>query len=205
MSEELQIPVTSEQQSQYLSAGLHLVKITDITQGKPDKNGFPSHVYKFQDKLGAMIEKTLYFSTDRNNPCKAEWIYTKLKAAIGIKANEAVGKSKIVGQKLWLGVKRVDTVDKSGKVVMDNGRAKGFSEVIPTLMMAYTGDGTDLKKPQIDGDPALNNGVPSGVFYETKVGIEKVAPVQAQAESFADEGPDTTQNTTGTPIVNDDF
>jgi hypothetical protein len=193
---ELMIPVVSEDQGlQYLPAGMHICKITDIEAGKPDKNGNASHEYTFEDKEKRQIKKSVYFSTDRNKPCKGEWVYAKLKAAIGMKGNDVKSKKEIVGLKLWVGISQVEVIDKEGKPVLNkNGNPTKYSEVIPDFFAPYV---KGEAAPVHEGDPALNGGKASMKFHEIRIENAKVAAVSNDDDALA-----APSNTTAS---NDDF
>lgn len=200
--EDLMIPaVTEVSDSEWMPAGVHLVKVMDVKLGKPTKEGFPGHEYTFGNKDKKVIDKVFYFNNEPNNPakkCKAEWVYAKLKAAIGIEAGKSIPKAQIVGKKLYIVVAKVELIDKDKKPIMNkNGNPTVFSEMLAEFYPYVEGQ----SKPAIEGDPEKNGGVPSGKFHEMRLGKDKVAAVTQTDAGFEDSSvvPETSVN------ANDDF
>ena len=206
MSEkDLEIPaVTESSNNEWIQAGVHATKIVDIVQAKVDKNGFPGHEYTFENREKKIMKKVFYFNdkpSDPNRKCLAEWVYAKLKSAIGIPAGETKKRSEIVGLKLYICVKKTEVVDKDGEPILNkNGNPTIYNELIPEFYPYVKG----ASKPVLDGDPEHNNGVPKGKFYEKKIETKKVTAVKSNNDDFVG-APTTQQPSKETPVASEDF
>ena len=129
---DLIIPQSKTKDTEYLSKGVHLVKITDIqknldNEGREitDRNGNPSlKVTLTEEASKKKFMDRIYYGSE-----KIQWVLDGLMKAIGVDNTQGgVSKEAVVGKEVFVVIENVTYVDADGKPTFkDNGDPRTFS------------------------------------------------------------------------------
>ncbi|MCC7514511.1 MAG: hypothetical protein IT212_07445 [Bacteroidia bacterium] len=149
-----------------MGAGIHLAMINDMyyltnASKEPIKpEGHPVMVVVF--KKDGNLAHEQHYTID--GAWRQELLKKMLSAA---KVVPSEGKSKptkkdAIGKRLWLFIKEVRHIN-DDKPVMEDG-----SQVVDHFIFQVSPFNEGGKKPELTGDPAMNSGIPSGLFIDYK-------------------------------------
>lgn len=185
--------------SNRMTAGIHLVEITKIDYAKnykgeilETKSGGDNGIeIWFKNQEGHEISKIFWLSP------KAMWVLENLCKAIGITYipyNEETGEgtdiNEVMNSKLFIVVCNIyETFNGERRKNKDGSERIMDSEIVPRFFKLVKED----YRPSIEGDPALNEGIPYGIFAkevqvteefteEEEKFEETPAPVQEQPD-----------------------
>lgn len=129
---DLIIPQSKTKDTEYLSKGVYLVKITDIQKNLDseggeitDRNGNPSlKITLIEESAKKKFIDRIYYGSE-----KIQWVLDGLMKAIGVDNTKGgVSKEAVVGKEVFVTIENVTYVDGEGKPVSkDNGDPKVFA------------------------------------------------------------------------------
>lgn len=203
-------PQTSESAMKLPPVGLNLCSIIDMNewedkQGNPkkDNRGYPGISVVFSNEQKENISANFYYSDkpiddpsrqDDNLKCKSEFLFDRLKRALGFSSSDNPDIESIKMRKLWVPVILKQIVDKEGKPLYKDGKPKEFKEVLKEFYAYNEG----MAAPILAGDPIHSSSTePGGIFLVLEKDYKaSTAPSTDRAQAHA------TQNK---PPSNDDM
>lgn len=201
----MELPVTTVETARNMTAGLQLLKIIELKDWlnkdgslRRDSNGWPGLEIVMQNQAGEKISFTNYYCdkpindfvrTDPNRRCKSEFYLARFKAALGFTTG-AVSEKDLIGKKLFVPLKEVHYTLGDGKTpaLNDSGNPMIFNELVKEFF-PYTIDPETKKasRPEVPGDPLLNNGIATGIFIEYKISTKVASAVPPAIQSMPEQ------------------
>lgn len=146
-----------------LKTGVHLVVITDAVLIKDHENmpfitpaGETGLTVRFSDGANNHFDQDYWLNGDRQH------FFDKMAATANIDTSNPQFKAEAKGKRLWICIKEVHEIDGDQPVTDITGPVINYYmfDTIPCL--------DPNKKPVVKGDPAENDGMPSGAFLDYK-------------------------------------
>lgn len=141
-----------------LKTGSHLVMIKNLSYLKIQMDKFPVMSVLFENDKNEVYEHWFVLDNDWRQE-----VFQKLLVTIGALLKEGQPtKEDILGKRLYLFIKEVHHINDDTPIVDENG------PVIEYFMFNFAPFINGMKKPKTPGDPADDNGIPSGKFINYK-------------------------------------
>lgn len=151
-----------------LGAGVHLVIISDIKLARnnggqilvKDETGEACLEVDFRAGDGKTISRRFWLTE------ASQWVFNNLCKAVKFvqDANNPVSTDVMKGRRLWITVGTKYRFE-DGKIEVDSYGQPVVSNQVTSLFFAVY---DAMLIPSVDGDPRLNNGIPSGKFLLNK-------------------------------------
>lgn len=177
--------IKDEEMENTMPVGIHLVKFVGIDSAKKpsgdlitDRRGYPGLRITFMNKEKQKIDGIFFYDTDPmdkqiakgdDEKCKSQFNLINLKKAAGLPAGAIKDQSLIDKARFYAIVQKVEFVNDDGELIKDNDKVRFEYKLAMRFYPAPKNqEGKFMAPPALEGDPANNDGKPSGIFYDTR-------------------------------------
>lgn len=188
------IPQRMTEDLEYLSKGVHLVKIINVEENLDkdnnpvvDKNDNPSLKISMKDRDDRLFIDRIYYGSK-----KVQWVLDGLMKALGVDNSEgSISKNEVIGKTVFVALEEVTYIDGEGnQLYKNNGEAKIF-----------IGRYRYFKVLDVDVPPTINEEMLNRKMVDKSFAQAAPAPVEAKPAEEATV-PSTKQDQPDTPWTN---